>query len=594
MFESEELAQIFVPPKGDPSKHLRIGVHDTVLSGFRPRLMTSTLQALKSSLGTVDISVHTYSESGLIYAALKNEVDLFIVSSGLFTYLERSGASVLASLKSPHAPDVNHAVGSVFFTRADDARYEKIEDLRSAMVAAVDEQSFSGWFAALGEVMNVTQYPKHYFGKTSFYNSSPADVVKAVLNQQADVGILPTCVLESLISRGIVSQGSVRIVNRKEQGSFGCMVSTRLYPDYLFAARADIPSDILKKASAALLSMPINQYGYGWTAGSNLTAVRNLMEEIGYVPTQGNPQTSEVVDRYKYALVIGTLLLLAAVFYSFSVSHTVAMRTRKLREVIDEKSVLEKTAKIDRERFSQIERAGFVSEISSMIAHELRQPVASLINYADGLALHLSGSGKDPIVEEATREIIRQSELVSSIVERVRAYAKNNHAILVPVDLCQVVKLGYNSFRSGADLTGVRILSDLPAKAMVLGDDLELELLVVNCMKNALQAVHKNKDKQGEIRVRIQPDDKKNGYWRLEIEDNGPKISPETLKELSHPVSSDKIEGLGLGLCITRVIAERHRARLEFREAGKNGGLIVSLCIAELHVDVSQSEEGQS
>lgn len=74
-----------------------------------------------------------------------------------------------------------------------------------------------------------------------------------------------------------------------------------------------------------------------------------------------------IIDRYKYALLIGVLLLLAAVFYSFAVSRTVARRTKKLVEVIDEKSELEKTARIDRERLSQLERAGFVSEISSMM-----------------------------------------------------------------------------------------------------------------------------------------------------------------------------------------------------------------------------------
>ena len=127
--------------------------------------------------------------------------------------------------------------------------------------------------------------------------------------------------------------------------------------------------------------------------------------------------SSLMIDRYKYALLIGVLLLAAAVLYSFAVSRTVARRTKKLVEVIDEKSELEKTARIDRERLSQLERAGFVSEISSMIAHELRQPVASLINYADGLSLYLGGRGKDPVIDEATREITKQAERVASIVD---------------------------------------------------------------------------------------------------------------------------------------------------------------------------------
>ena len=79
--------------------------------------------------------------------------------------------------------------------------------------------------------------------------------------------------------------------------------------------------------------------------------------------------------------------------YSVSVSKIVARRTKALVKVIDEKDALEDHARRDRERLSQLERAGIVSELSSMIAHELRQPVASLINYADGLSLYLGGNG---------------------------------------------------------------------------------------------------------------------------------------------------------------------------------------------------------
>lgn len=107
-------------------------------------------------------------------------------------------------------------------------------------------------------------------------------------------------------------------------------------------------------------------------------------------------------------------------------------------------------------------------------------------------------------------------------------------------------------------------------------DPLEIELLIVNFLRNALQAVERNApDEEKRIDVRILRD---SGFWRLEVEDNGPEIPDETLRDLSHPVSSDKLEGLGLGLSLCRVIAERHTARLGFRRALPHG-LIASLSI---------------
>lgn len=212
--------------------------------------------------------------------------------------------------------------------------------------------------------------------------------------------------------------------------------------------------------------------------------------------------------------------------------------------MIDEKSELEKTARIDRERLSQLERAGFVSEISSMIAHELRQPVASLINYADGLSLYLGGRGKDPVIDEATREITKQAERVASIVDRVRAYAKNREKAHQSVDLCDIVKHAFGSFRSGSDLTGVRILSSLPPEAFVSGDALELELLVVNCLKNALSAIRKNPDGKGEIHISLTSESSTTAaFWRLKVQDNGPAVSDEQFRTLARPVASEKSKG---------------------------------------------------
>ena len=446
-------------------------------------------------------------------------------------------------------------------------------------MAALSPQSFAGWIVALGEISNITQYPKNYFGKAYFKDKSGMPIVEAVLNKEVDFGILRTCEIEALVSRGLVAPNTLKVIGKKPEDVFACLRSSDLYPDLIFAAQADLSPDIKRRVAAALLSMPTTESGYGWTLGANLSETRHLVERLGFSPTVRTTGSSVIIDRYKYALLIGVLLLLAAVFYSFAVSRTVARRTKKLVEVIDEKSELEKTARIDRERLSQLERAGFVSEISSMIAHELRQPVASLINYADGLSLYLGGRGKDPVIDEATREITKQAERVASIVDRVRAYAKNREKAHQSVDLCDIVKHAFGSFRSGSDLTGVRILSSLPPEAFVSGDALELELLVVNCLKNALSAIRKNPDSKGEIHISLTSESSTTAaFWRLKVQDNGPAVSDEQFRTLARPVASEKIEGLGLGLSISRTIAERHAARLEFTR-NQPGGMSVSLCI---------------
>lgn len=572
---------------------LRIGYADSPGAGPAAAVMEPLAERLAHALrgagengSDVSVELRRYAEFDLQTAVVSHEADLFLVTSGYYVYLADMGAGVewIAALKPPFASDPEKASAAVFVARADDGRFNQVSDLRTAIVAAAGQASFDGWIAALDEVANVSQYPKNFFGKTIFLGSSGLPVAEAVLGGDADAGIMRACELETLTAAGLLKPGSLRVVGEKPSDGFACRRSTELYPGPALAAQTYVPERIRHRIAAAVYSMPAADSGHRWTLANDYRAVRRVAEKFAYAPTSraSDAKFSAVEERYKYALVIGFLILAASVLYSVSVSKIVARRTKALVKVIDEKDALEDHARRDRERLSQLERAGIVSELSSMIAHELRQPVASLINYADGLSLYLGGKGHDPVIDEATREIGRQAERVSSIVERVRRYARQKEGLQREIDFCAVVKSAYSTFRSGSASSSVRVSADLVDAAPVEGDPLELELLVVNTLKNALHALLEARVEHGEIKLRLKADlaAADNPRWVLEVEDNGPKLDDEKFAELAHPVTSDKLEGLGLGLSICRVIAERHRGRLAFRRAQPHG-LVVSLSLPQ-------------
>ncbi len=572
---------------------LRIGYADSPGAGPAAAVMEPLAERLAHALrgagengSDVSVERRRYAEFDLQTAVVSHEADLFLVTSGYYVYLADMGAGVewIAALKPPFASDPEKASAAVFVARADDGRFNQVSDLRTAIVAAAGQASFDGWIAALDEVANVSQYPKNFFGKTIFLGSSGLPVAEAVLGGDADAGIMRACELETLTAAGLLKPGSLRVVGEKPSDGFACRRSTELYPGPALAAQTYVPERVRHRIAAAVYSMPAADSGHRWTLANDYRAVRRVAEKFAYAPTSraSDAKFSAVEERYKYALVIGFLILAASVLYSVSVSKIVARRTKALVKVIDEKDALEDHARRDRERLSQLERAGIVSELSSMIAHELRQPVASLINYADGLSLYLGGKGHDPVIDEATREIGRQAERVSSIVERVRRYARQKEGLQREIDFCAVVKSAYSTFRSGSASSSVRVSADLVDAAPVEGDPLELELLVVNTLKNALHALLEARVEHGEIKLRLKADLEAadNPRWVLEVEDNGPKLDDEKFAELAHPVTSDKLEGLGLGLSICRVIAERHRGRLAFRRAQPHG-LVVSLSLPQ-------------
>lgn len=129
---------------------LRVGVYYSPLFTFRTDLMEVTIERLKNAMPEYAFQVVPLTEFDLTVAAVKHEVDLFVVTSGLYTYLETSGATALAVRKSPQSQDPGKAMGAVFIARADDARITSTSDLRSKRVAALSPQSFAGWIVALG------------------------------------------------------------------------------------------------------------------------------------------------------------------------------------------------------------------------------------------------------------------------------------------------------------------------------------------------------------------------------------------------------------------------------------------------------------
>lgn len=556
-----------------PSKSLRIGYFETAPSGMREKLLEPTLEALRRIFPDKSVELVPFKEFDLQVEIVQRKLDLFLISSGFYTYLADagSGAMWIATRKAPVTVSSEKGAGSVYIVRSNDLKFNDLADLRSHRVAAVEQSSFSGWITALAEIGNLTQYPENFFGKTFFPGGGAENVIELLRSGRVEAGVLSTCDLEALTLAGTVKPDEFRVLGEKQVEGFACRTSTKLYPDLVLAARPDLPSDWAKRIASTLLAMPITDEGWGWTLSNQFVDSRRVVHRYAGVMTA--ERESGTVTRYKYALLICFLILAGSVGYNILVSRLVTNRTRELVKIIDEKAQLEVSDKENRTRLSQLERAGIVSELSSMIAHELRQPVSALVNYADGLQLYLGGRGKDPMIDEATREIALQAERVSEIVDRVRKYAKQRSQLHAAIDLCEVTKRAFTTFRSSTDQTGVRIAADFVDEAPIEGDPLELELLIVNLLKNALHAAHASPDERGMIAIRLFADGvmSDSPRWILEVRDNGPVISDEQFRELAHPISSDKLEGLGLGLSICRVIAERHAAKLFFRRLEPHG-----------------------
>ena len=199
-------------------------------------------------------------------------------------------------------------------------------------------------------------------------------------------------------------------------------------------------------------------------------------------------------------------------------------------------------------------------------AHEVKQPITNLIYYASALSLLLQQLGvKDDRVEYALKQMNSQAKRTSDIVEHVRSYAKHKANRSEVFNLVEVIRRAINSINK-EEIEGVQTTANLPQEAIAVGDSFEIELAVLNVLKNALKAAKNSLNPQTSVSVTAQKH-----MWKITITDNGPKISEEIFSALGRPTSTSKKDGLGVGLSIVLSIIENNGGHLTFRRIEPNG-----------------------
>ena len=287
-------------------------------------------------------------------------------------------------------------------------------------------------------------------------------------------------------------------------------------------------------------------------------------------------------------------VFLFVLFHALRSRYLVRVKTQALRTALEEKERMENEARVSREQLSAIERAGMLSQMSSMFAHELKQPLSSLSNYVGGLKLwnaHRQTNDADrALADDALSAMAEEANRITAIVNRVRGYAKASTEPLKPTDWTAVVRRAeliverHDARRVPIYTAPGQYLAADPEDdrpAWVLGDALELELLVLNFIRNAAHAAQKNP--KGFVSVSLA---REGDNYVLHVTDNGPKLSPEGFARLTGYGDSVKQEGMGIGLSICRGIADRHGGQLKFYQLPTEG-----IC-AEAVIEAAEPPEG--
>lgn len=223
------------------------------------------------------------------------------------------------------------------------------------------------------------------------------------------------------------------------------------------------------------------------------------------------------------------------------------------------------------EQIAQLDRRRSVGEIAASLAHELSQPLTNIYLIADRMDLTLK-QRNDASLDQYFQDLNRNTQKAGDILGRIRAFIQSKNTRFERVELSQVIHdvsalihdLAYNE---SVDLQ----VSVPPQGLAVWADPVQLSQIFMNVLRNAIQATQGQASRRLQIRV-----------WRegamahITITDNGPGLSAEALSQVGTAFFTTKGDGLGVGLSISKSIAQQHGGSLSIGNS-PSGGAVVEL-----------------
>lgn len=511
-------------------------------------------------------------------------VNFVITNAGNYGELEHAeGITRLVTLDSVSALSPSQAVGSAVVVRATSGMTE-LADLRGKHLLAASHDAFCCYQIAARELVLAGIDPEHDLGRLEFVGFPIQSIARAIQAGKADAGIVKTCLVEQMVASGILKPGELRVLSPQEIPDYPCQTTSRLYPDWPFAAVRHTPPELSRKVAVALLEMPEAPQGYRWTIPAHYAVVDEMFRDLklGRYANLQKETLEELARRYRFVLLAIFVLIVFWIIHTIRVDYLVTRRTRELQRVHAEKQHM---AEAMRERQNALDHAGRLAVLGGMasaIAHELRQPLAAIANFARGMERRIGAGRLEPVpLQAGCGEIVQQSERADATIEKIRHFARKGESAMQSVNLADLVREAANLFVVAHPEAHIAWSGrDSLRQAKVRADAIQIQQVTFNLLKNAYDAQHAQGNPAAPIDISIMH---REGGYRVAVRDQGSSLKEEHLPRLFEPFFTTKADGLGLGLALSKGIIESHGGTLQLER--ENDGVCASFWLPEENAD---------
>lgn len=231
----------------------------------------------------------------------------------------------------------------------------------------------------------------------------------------------------------------------------------------------------------------------------------------------------------------------------------------------------ERAATQAQQRLTHVARLSAMGEMAAGLAHEINQPLSAITTYAQTCQRLLDKGGTLDLadIRESLAQISRQSLRAGEVIRRLRAFVANREVRKEPIGCNRMIEDLVALARPDLRAHDVQLKLEVePGLPEVMADAIQLQQVLINLLRNAIDATLQNGAAQREITLRAVA--VAEGV-EISVHDHGPGVEPGARATLFNPFFTTKAHGTGLGLAISRTIVTAHGGKLAHRDEAGGG-----------------------
>lgn len=235
------------------------------------------------------------------------------------------------------------------------------------------------------------------------------------------------------------------------------------------------------------------------------------------------------------------------------------IKNKTLEEILEEKNSLMRTLSLSA-------KANSMGTMLGAIAHEINQPLGAIrLNTELLMALNRRAEDREDF-QTSLEHILQDNERAAVVVSSLRKFFVKGSNEFVPVNMSEMLSDAHRILMPEARLHGVNLIADIEPDLWVMGDQNQLQMVTLNLMNNAMDAVACVPGEKN-VFVHLFQQNKK---MMLEVSDNGPGIAGNRASTIFELFNTTKEKGMGMGLWLSRAIMDSHEGSIKLLKGQVN------------------------